>query len=85
MSNPTDRPENDGTEGALALIRRGLDCLEGNHELKPCQHGHWGILACPHCGYIAPENMCECGYPDVVACYENQQTNGVHLKKTGGE
>lgn len=54
-----DYPVNDGKEGALAMIKRGLDCLEGRHDLKPCSYGHWGIMACPHCGYIQPRKEME--------------------------
>lgn len=64
-----DYPQNDGKAEALALIKRGVACLEGNHELRPCQFHHWGILACIHCGYIASEGTCECGHPDADECF----------------
>jgi len=70
----TDRPVNDGRLGALALIRRGLDCLEGNHELVPCQFHMWGVMACIHCGYILPEGYCECGHPDADECFMHRHT-----------
>lgn len=78
-------------EGPLSLIARGLKCLGGDHDPQPCQLGHEGIMACPHCGRIwhAPEFndwvKCECGYYDKDACKENQDINGVHLRKMGGE
>ena len=69
-------PENDGKVGALALIRRGLDCLEGRHELVACQWHLWGILACKHCGYILPQGACECGHPDADECYQHRSPTG---------
>lgn len=63
-------PQNDGRARAIELIRQGLDCLEGKHELKSCFLGHFGILACIHCGYILPEEYCECGHPNKDECFE---------------
>ena len=78
-------------EGPLNLIARGLKCLKGNHDPQPCQLGHEGIFACPHCGTIwhEPEfkdwEECECGYPDSGECKKNQDINGVHLRKMESE
>lgn len=38
-------------EGALRVVQRGLKCIEGDHELKPCQMHMKSVMACPHCGY----------------------------------
>lgn len=65
-----DYPQNDGKEQALAMIRRGLSCLEGKHELVPCQVHLLGIMACKHCAYILPEGACECGHHDADECFE---------------
>lgn len=79
-------PENDGKAGALALIRRGLDCLEERHELVACQWHMWGIMACKHCGYILPQGYCVCGHPSADECFEHQHnedgtpTGKGHLK-----
>lgn len=82
-----DYPQCDGKYRILVMIRRGLDCLEGKHELVACQLHMFGVMACKHCAYILPEGYCECGHPDKDECDDGRLAGNLHLgidKNAGG-